>query len=294
METAGHQHSTAVASDGVGGWVAAWAHREGELGQPTSIRARRLGFARPCEGLCLDGRFSVTVSWEDFQGNRGVGQPVVRGDDWGTFWFFHPDNVELAVKVLDARTVDGRFWVFAGALSNVEYRLTVTDVVTGLRTVWVNPAGTFLSRADTATFLAAHEVLPGAGAAAAAPGAPRRPAPPLTLAPCAAGPACLHGDRFAVEVRWQDFSGNQGIGTVLPLTTDSVWVTFFHPGNPELIVKLLDGTPVNGHFWVFYASLSNVEFTLTLTDRLTGEQAVYGNPSGTFASRGDAAAFPAP
>lgn len=301
VETAGDQLSTAVASDGVGGWVAAWVHREGELGQPTSIRARRLGFARPCEGLCLDGRFEVTVSWEDFQGNRGVGQPVVRGGDWGTFWFFHPDNVELAVKVLDARSVNGRFWVFAGALTNVEYRLQVTDTETGLAVVWDNPSGSFLSRADTATLVAANEVGGGSNAAPApdrATSLRTRPtaavplAVPLSQAPCPETSVCLQDGRFELAATWRDFSGNLGTGNVLPLTADTAWVWFFHPGNPELVVKVLDGRPVNGHFWVFYGALSNVEFELTVTDRLTGERAVYANPSGIFASRGDTTAFP--
>ena len=35
------------------------------------------------------------------------------------------------MKVLDGRTINGRFWVFYGALSNVEYRVLVTDTATG-------------------------------------------------------------------------------------------------------------------------------------------------------------------
>jgi hypothetical protein len=57
------------------------------------------------------------------------------------------------------------------------------------------------------------------------------------------------------------------------------------------VVKVLDGTAVTGHFWVFYGALSNVEYELTVTDTATGEVNVYTNPRGRFASVGDTAAF---
>lgn len=55
------------------------------------------------------------------------------------FWFFHRDNLELVVKMLDGRIVNGRFWVFYGALSDVEYTLRVTDRVTGDVKAYDNP-----------------------------------------------------------------------------------------------------------------------------------------------------------
>ena len=58
-------------------------------------------------------------------------------------------------------------------------------------------------------------------------------------------------------------------------------------------MKVLDGRPLNGHWWVFYASLSNVAFTLAVTDTETGEVLEYVNPERTFGSRGDTAAFEA-
>ena len=53
------------------------------------------------------------------------------------------------IKALDARGVNGCFWVFFGALSNVEYTITVTDVETGAVKRNVNPLGTFGSLGDT-------------------------------------------------------------------------------------------------------------------------------------------------
>ncbi len=72
--------------------------------------------------------------------------------DTGAFWFFGADNVELIVKVLDGRAVNGRFWVYAGALSDVDYIITVTDTATGKVRTYHNEAGHQTSRADVEAF----------------------------------------------------------------------------------------------------------------------------------------------
>jgi two-component system heavy metal sensor histidine kinase CusS len=54
------------------------------------------------------------------------------------------------VKVVDGRELNGCFWVFYGALSNVEYELEVTDTVSGESTSYFNPSGMLGSEADTA------------------------------------------------------------------------------------------------------------------------------------------------
>ena len=56
------------------------------------------------------------------------------------------------VKVLDGRAVNGHFWVFSGALSDVAYTLTVTDLATGKSKTYVNAPHQLASRADTAAF----------------------------------------------------------------------------------------------------------------------------------------------
>lgn len=113
-------------------------------------------------------------------------------------------------------------------------------------------------------------------------------------------PACvpdLHtlclGDnaRFQVRVTWQDFEGDTGRGNSIIESEDTGAFWFFDAGNLELVVKVLDGRPNNGRFWVFYGSLTNVAFTMTVTDTATGDEVVYNNPLGTFASVGDTDAF---
>ncbi len=77
------------------------------------------------------GRFRATASWREFQGLEGTGQAQPLSDDSGLFWFFWPDNVELALKVLDGCGVNDHYWVFATGLTNVAVELRVEDLQTG-------------------------------------------------------------------------------------------------------------------------------------------------------------------
>ena len=78
----------------------------------------------------------------------------------------------------------------------------------------------------------------------------------------------------------------------MPLTGDTGAFWFFDPANLELMIKVLDGRAVNGYFWVFYGSLSNVEFTVTVTDTTTGAVKTYHNAPLQFASQADVDGLP--
>jgi ELWxxDGT repeat protein len=236
--------------------------------------------------LCLGQRYKVEVVWRDFQGQTGAGKAATLTADTGAFWFFDPANLEVVVKVLDAQGVNGHQWVFYGALSNVEYTLTVTDTQTGLTRRYFNPLGQFASVGDTTGFgpLGAYSTVK--------PSPPEKSVAPVS-AVCqpSAMRLCLQGGRFAVEADWKDFAGKTGKGQAVSLTGDTGYLWFFNASNIELVIKVLDGRPVNGHFWVFYGALSNVEYTLTVTDTQTGEIRTYKNPAGRLASNGDTGAF---
>lgn len=95
---------------------------------------------------------------------------------------------------------------------------------------------------------------------------------------------CLEEGRFAVEASFRDRFGFAGQGQVSAArTADSGLFWFFRDSNWELQVKVLDGCGVNGHFWVFAAGSTNVEFTLTVTDLSTGLERTYENPQGRVA-----------
>ncbi|HEX4962415.1 MAG TPA: alpha/beta hydrolase-fold protein [Thermoanaerobaculia bacterium] len=92
--------------------------------------------------LCVShGRFRLEVAW-DTNGSSGTGH-VVPGAaaDSGLFWFFGPDNWELLVKVIDGCALNGKYWVFSAATTDVHYVLTVADTATGRVVRYENPAG---------------------------------------------------------------------------------------------------------------------------------------------------------
>ncbi len=112
--------------------------------------------------------------------------------------------------------------------------------------------------------------------------------------PCVANATtlCLAGGRFKVQVEWRTPVPQVGVGTAKPLTTDTGYFWFFSQNNIELVVKVLDGRAINSYYWVFYGALSDVAYTITVTDSQTGRQKIYTNPQGTLASVGDIKAFP--
>ena len=103
---------------------------------------------------------------------------------------------------------------------------------------------------------------------------------------------CLQANRFRVEVAWSvPADGRNGLGQAIPLSADTGTFWFFDSANYELMIKVLDGRGINGHIWVFYGALSNVQYTITVTDTQTGAIKNYTNPSGTLASVADTSAF---
>ena len=267
------------------------------------ILADGLGCDHP-QLLCLgDERFVLESRWRDFEGREGVGQKGDLTADTGYFWFFDPANVELVTKVLDGRGFNGNYWVFYGSLSNVEFGLKVTDTKSQQVVGYQNPSGNFASVGDTGAF---PELLTVGfdGPGFDAPGfdlfnfdgpvpvhsSAEAPTPKVEGCEDLVDAICI-GDRFRLSATWRDFDDRTGVGTPRDLTDDTVYFTFFSPTNVELMVKVLDGRGFNGRWWVFFASLSNVEFTLTVEDLETGAVRRYQNPIGNFASVGDTDAF---
>ncbi len=104
--------------------------------------------------LLHSGRFEVEVAWENRFGGRGMAVPVAMTDAGGYFYFSHPDNVELVIKVLDACVDPYRhFWVFAAGLTDVEVTITVRDTAAMVERTYFNPMyQPFLPIQDTLAF----------------------------------------------------------------------------------------------------------------------------------------------
>jgi subtilisin-like proprotein convertase family protein len=169
----------------------------------------------------------------------------------------HPINAFYGLTDAPAQSLDA----FSGKTANGVWTLRVEDTVTGVT--------------GTIRGFAVHLI--------------------TASAPCAASSSalCLNAaGRFKVQVAWQVPSqGNSGAGTAVPLTADTGYFWFFSSNNIELVVKVVDGRAVNGHFWVFYGALTNVQYTITVTDSLTGDVRSYVNPDGNLASVADVSAF---
>lgn len=95
--------------------------------------------------LCLLDRFQVRSRWRtDPAGTLTNGQAQVAGvanQGSGLFQFFGADNWEILVKALNGCGLNGRYWVFSAATTNVFYRLDVTDVVGGKQKIYFNYPG---------------------------------------------------------------------------------------------------------------------------------------------------------
>jgi hypothetical protein len=290
--------SASIAADGCG-WLVSWSARRG-----TSYRSQARRFTGGCqlepETLALNGgRFRAEIAWRTSDGKSGAGRAQSLTDDTGAFWFFAPENLELMLKVLDGREVNGAFWVFYATLTDVAFDLLVTDTHTGERKVYSKPLGRLESRADIRAF----PVDPAPPAAAPPPPA-RWLADALSAEPpglaakaeaaCEASESalCLAGGRFRVGVRFVDpRDGIERQAVARPLTSDSGSFWFFAPDNLELMLKIVDGRPLNDRFWFFAAGLSDVAYEITVTDTQTGSERVYVNPRGKLASRADTSAF---
>ena len=78
----------------------------------------------------------------------GGAVPSAGSDQTGYFWYFNPAVIDLVVKTVDGRAVNGHFWFFFGGLSDVEYTITVTDTATGNSATYHNDPGNICGGAD--------------------------------------------------------------------------------------------------------------------------------------------------
>jgi hypothetical protein len=104
---------------------------------------------------------------------------------------------------------------------------------------------------------------------------------------------CLNRERFAVELTATYPSGTVVAAQAIPETPDSGMFFFQRPDNRELLIKVLAGCALNGHWWVFFSATTNVGLELRVTDTRSGLVRTYTNPPGQAAQPVlDTAAFP--
>ena len=234
-----------------------------------------------------EGRFRVDVCWRRPDDRIGVGRPVAWTEEAGGFTFFNPDNLDLAVKIHDGRLVNGKYWFFFGGLTDVAGKARITDTERGVYREFELAPGEARSFAEVDGFPIEQPV-----SAAPLPAMVVAPPGPGTDGGCGddSGDLCVQDGRFRVHVEWATmYLDGTGQGVRSGANSGTFW--FFRPGNLEILIKIHDGRPRNGHFWVFAGALSNVAYTITVTDSETGVVRTYENPQGTLQSFVDTRAF---
>lgn len=124
------------------------------LGQRQSSAVVSGGPCTPdAQSLCLsNGRFKVQAAWQSST-SSGTGTAIPGSSDTGQFWFFSASNVEMVVKVLNGCSINTRYWVFAGGLTNVKVTMTVTDMQNATVQTYINNLNTpFAPIQDTNAF----------------------------------------------------------------------------------------------------------------------------------------------
>ncbi len=259
-----------------------------------------------------EGRFEARAAWRDAEGRYGAARPAAVSASGGTFGLPGRRRLLAAVRVLDCRDVNGRFWLAGAGASGLETTVTVTDRVTGLSRNLVFPRSRAATEADT------EDVPPlpeppgwqgdGAGSEACTPAALNPPPPepgsprdaPLAPVedpgPCEANAEslCLLDGRFRVRV-----FGVPDLGIASPVAAaPEPWAAgafwFYDPEVMDVAVEVVDGRSVNGAFWVAVDGLAADAYQVRVVDTATGAVRTYVHPEGPPASEADFHAFQAP
>lgn len=246
----------------------------------------------------LNGRFSVTLNAKDPRsGKTGVGVPITEPGN-NVFGYFSipdltgdPNNPEVFIKILDARAVNNKFWVFYGSLTDFQLTLSVRDNNTGAVKTYNRAGQSLCGGADTSAFHLPGDTIefremtavpvdpPVVGdAPAAAPGTDSSALasrfPVKSTATCGVDALCLLNKHFLVVLAAADpRSGKQGTGKALAKNDlfgyFSIPDLTGDPNNPEVFVKMLDGRPVNGKYWIFIGGLTDFELLVRVYDLTT-------------------------
>jgi hypothetical protein len=104
-----------------------------------------------------------------------------------------------------------------------------------------------------------------------------------------------HSFNVTVVATNQHNNNVQGNGVALPQTDTFGYFSLpsitGNPSNPEIFVKILDGRPINGSYWVFYGHLTDLIYDITVKENATGIIKQYHKNAGNEAGGFDTTAF---
>jgi len=228
--------------------------------------------------LCLNNnRFEVRLKYFN-AGTSGQGRGTMHPttNTTGYFWFFNSTNLEVGVKVLDGSEINGNYWVYHGAITLLDYTLTLRDTVKNVIKSYQKTGTNLCGGGDIGAFpksLSMEQTVPSFRDSFEA----SETGPRLALAKALCSPgathSCLLGNRFKVVVNQ---SGAAKPAIKLNDETGSVW--FYSADNPEVFVKVLDGRAINGKFWVLFGSMTGEPYEVVVTDTVANTTKTYYPP----------------
>lgn len=248
-------------------------------------------------------RFRLTLEARDHRtGRTGVGIAIPQNDLFGYFSIpdltGNPSNPEVFVKMLNGQAVNGKFWVFWGGLTDLEYTIRVTDLSSGATQSYFKQGGSACGGYDTSAFNSSLEAPLEFAESGSLANVQILEVLDLQADACSSGGAnlCVNAGRFQITLSAKDpRTGSTAPGQALP--QNDLFGYFSIPGltgnaaNPEVFVKVLDGRAANGRFWVFYGGLTDLEYRVTVTDTFTGTVKGYTKPAGSACGGFDSSAF---
>lgn len=275
----------------------------GESAPSNTVQATIPGTTTPTILSLGANRFRLTLEARDHRtGRTGVGIAIPQNDLFGYFSIpdltANPSNPEVFVKMLNGQTVNGRFWVFWGGLTDLEYTIRITDLSSGATQSYFKQGGSSCGGYDTNAFHASLEAPLEFGGSGSLANVRILEVLDLQADACASGGAnlCVNAGRFQITLSARDpRSGSTAPGQALP--QNDLFGYFSIPGltgnasNPEVFVKVLDGRAANGRFWVFYGGLTDLEYRVTVADTFTGAVKGYTKPAGSACGGFDSSAF---
>jgi peptidyl-Asp metalloendopeptidase len=263
-------------------------------GVPTGIRGRRdnssvISVTRtklsgpPDEGcvpgpitMCLAGG-RIKAELEFFNPNTtqlGFAKVRMGTDTTGYFGYGDAANPAVALRM----EPDGsRVRVSYGQLSDFPFELTISDLQTGRVSQYYdteNACGATIANAFAASASAAAQT----GRARGGRGGGCK---------TTGDTLCLH-NRFAVTVDWKR-AGSEGRAEVSTVSGLAGAFDFGDGGDPELVMKITPNGKKN--FDISYGTLSNQQYTLTITDTSTKTVRTYENPAGSYCGGREIPAF---
>ena len=247
----------------------------------------------------LNNRFYVQVRYiNQFENPPREGKLLGRSlyssstSETAIFTFGDPLVVELMVRLSDARPFDNKIHLYFGGLSDVEFYIVVTDSLTGVIKEYHKEKNKLLGEIDRTSFPATASLQDGLDAL-------RNTTTVFPSPNAEVSTIRLLNNRFEVRMRFRNqFSNPVGVGymnvrSIASSSTTETAVFFFdeNSGSVEWMVRFSDARPFAQRIDFFHGGLSDVEYTIEVTDTVKGIFREYSKPPFSLAGQVDRDSF---